>query len=141
MDPLSNRSGFDRLYIGTFGGNLKARKYGSDRISRTEEGPWQLRWNAKGLMAGNAFLSAFFWTIAPQGDFVYPEEYRLCVLELRKNVKKKAADPFKGPTAQKKRVQPDVTRRRSLSSAIFGIMSRSLFFTMEPAMGFEPATY
>jgi hypothetical protein len=40
------------------------RKYGFDRINQTEKGPWHLRWDAKGLMAGNAFLSAFPGMIA-----------------------------------------------------------------------------
>jgi hypothetical protein len=100
-----------------------------------------LRWDAKGLMAGNAFLSAFPARIASSRDFVNPEEYRLCVLELRKNIKNKAVDLRNRPTARKNRAEPTVTKRPSLASAIFGIMSRPLFSIMEPAMGIEPATY
>jgi hypothetical protein len=38
MDPLSGRSGFDRLYIGTSRGNLKARKDGNmDLIESTRQ--------------------------------------------------------------------------------------------------------
>jgi hypothetical protein len=65
----------------------------------------------------------------------------LFVLELRKNIKNKAVDLLNRPTAQENRAEPTVTKRPSLASAIFEIMSRPLFFIMEPAMGIEPATY